>query len=560
MITVELELTESRLVAEREAISSRYPGLRMHSLQAGPPTFEGIIEVDGTPHHVRLTLPPSYPRVPPLVRELDGATGKEVPTGGRLNRLEGWGICLFPHGNDEQAWRTDLYAVTAVDRFVEFIRHEGERGSRIHLARDRLHLPPSIANLLELGPGSLVTRRAAAGGDFYVTGIHFLRDPGLDFAIDAAWHDFLPVEFDIPFFTIVATDPWSELASTVEALDATLRRELPPSLYQEHRVAPWFVLARASGSGASLACIHRPAAQIGTLLELPIVHGTLEDCLFNRVDSVLARREHLADETVIIVGLGSIGSAVALALARAGIQRFVLIDPDTLTIENVCRHSGTLRDIGRYKVEVVADQIGSVNPAVRVEPIPKWLAWDLPWLSAGVEFERALASLERCLVVTTCAVADVERQINAMAVRAGVPTVYASALGAAEHGRIFRVLPQESPCLECILIAQDSDPSRFPRFRALEARNDGEAPYLGSALPGLGIDITAIAMIAARFALQTIAELRGIDLGLPPEPGDHLLWTNRGGWLFDRPQQLLVEHFPRSPSCPVCGIHRGANR
>ena len=64
--------------------------------------------------------------------------------------------------------------------------------------------------------------------------------------------------------------------------------------------------------------------------------------------------------------------------------------------------------------------------------------------------------------------------------------------------------------------------------------------------------LAILAMLTARFALQTIADLHAIELGIPTEPGDHLLWTARGGWIFDRPQQQIVEHFPRAADCPVC--------
>lgn len=100
---------------------------------------------------------------------------------------------------------------------------------------------------------------------------------------------------------------------------------------------------------------------------------------------------------------------------------------------------------------------------------------------------------------------------------------------------------------------QGIDRSKWhPRFAIEGVLAELQAPYVDPSLPGLGVDITVIAMIAARLALQTIARGVGRSAELGVEE-DHLLWTNRGGWIFDRPLQATAEHFARDPACPVCG-------
>jgi len=173
-------------------------------------------------------------------------------------------------------------------------------------------------------------------------------------------------------------------------------------------------------------------------------------------------------------------------------------------------------------------------------------------MGACIDLERMLVETGRTVVIMTCAAHIAERQLNAVAIERGTTVIHAAALGAAEHGRIFRVIPGETPCYECILAAQDADPANFPRFIRDGVQGE-QVPYLEPGLPGLGLDIVQIAMITARFALQTIARLESIDLGYPDESGDHLLWTNRGGWTFDRPQQIMVQRIPRSTKCATCG-------
>ncbi len=524
-----------------------------------PPTLEGEIEIEGETRLVRLVLPPSYPGVPPLVREIDPESRQEVAPAGRANRLIGHGICLFPHGSDPQAWRQDRRAVEALHRFEEFIRRESN-GPGIHRASDRVFISAAVLDLmLELGPGRVVMRRSQAGGDLFADAIEFDNRPELNYnALPDHWRQLLGATVEVPWVVLSTDEPWTKLAGSRELLDATLR-QLPEAHYRRVRAEVWLLLVRGSRSGAEpateVACVHRPPQDVRMLLELDVIRATPGERLYQRLDGVLDQRNLLVGETVVMVGLGSLGGSIALALARAGVRKFVLIDPDRLAIENVCRHVGTVRDLGRAKVMIVKDAIMAINPDAEVRVFENWLAWDLPWLSAGPQLEQICAE-EQCTIVSTCAEESAEQQLNVLSLRHGTPVVYAAALGAAEHGRIFRVVPERAPCWQCVVTAQNAHPDRYPRFALPGPGAETPAPYVDPSLPGLGIDIAQIASITARYTLQTIAQVRGFELGYPDEPGDHLLWTNRGGWLFDRPLQLIVERFPRDPECVVCGSGR----
>jgi molybdopterin/thiamine biosynthesis adenylyltransferase len=70
--------------------------------------------------------------------------------------------------------------------------------------------------------------------------------------------------------------------------------------------------------------------------------------------------------TAIISGCGSVGSYVALELARSGVGRFLLIDNDVVSYANVCRHQCGIADVGRYKANAVADRIRLINPEAQI--------------------------------------------------------------------------------------------------------------------------------------------------------------------------------------------------
>lgn len=70
----------------------------------------------------------------------------------------------------------------------------------------------------------------------------------------------------------------------------------------------------------------------------------------------------LAEKRVAVIGCGSLGSKVAVSLARCGIRSFVLVDEDVFLPENIVRHDLDARDIGSLKVDSVAARIEVVQP------------------------------------------------------------------------------------------------------------------------------------------------------------------------------------------------------
>ena len=76
-----------------------------------------------------------------------------------------------------------------------------------------------------------------------------------------------------------------------------------------------------------------------------------------------------ASATVAICGLGGLGSNVAIALARAGIGKLLLIDFDSVEISNLHRQQYKANQIGRYKVDALADYLSEISPYTEVETV-----------------------------------------------------------------------------------------------------------------------------------------------------------------------------------------------
>ena len=91
---------------------------------------------------------------------------------------------------------------------------------------------------------------------------------------------------------------------------------------------------------------------------------------FSRTELLIGKEavHKLNESKVAIFGIGGVGSYVVEALVRSGVQNFVLIDADKVSITNLNRQLiATLDTIGKYKVEVAKERILSINPDAKVE-------------------------------------------------------------------------------------------------------------------------------------------------------------------------------------------------
>lgn len=71
-----------------------------------------------------------------------------------------------------------------------------------------------------------------------------------------------------------------------------------------------------------------------------------------------------------IAGVGGLGSAVAVALARVGVGRLVIADFDVVEPSNLNRQQYFIDQIGRYKVDALVENLRRINPYVKVEAHP----------------------------------------------------------------------------------------------------------------------------------------------------------------------------------------------
>lgn len=141
---------------------------------------------------------------------------------------------------------------------------------------------------------------------------------------------------------------------------------------------------------------------------------------------------------VLIVGMGGLGCPASLALARGGVRRLTLADPDVVELSNLHRQLWhTEADLGRPKVRSAQDKLSARSPGMEVTA-----------LQTRVDARTADALFaEHELVIDAVDGGETKFILSDAAVRTGTPLVHAGVLRM--EGQVLHVGPG-GPCLRCV--------------------------------------------------------------------------------------------------------------
>lgn len=176
------------------------------------------------------------------------------------------------------------------------------------------------------------------------------------------------------------------------------------------------------------------------------------DPAFNRVRQAF-HLTHLSACRAVCVGAG--GSAGFIEdLARTGIGQIALIDPDIIELPNISRQMVYRRDLGRAKVEALAERIRDINPRASVQAHVRALdALDdcaMHHLLLGA-WPDATAPRQTLLCGLTDSFAA-QGRVNRLALQFGVPSLCAQTYFEGRGGEITFTYPGVTPaCHRCIL-------------------------------------------------------------------------------------------------------------
>lgn len=84
----------------------------------------------------------------------------------------------------------------------------------------------------------------------------------------------------------------------------------------------------------------------------------------------------ISSATVAICGLGGLGSNIAIALARSGIGKLILIDHDRVDLTNLHRQQYKANQIGMYKTDALCENLREIAPYLVIEAHNAYLTED----------------------------------------------------------------------------------------------------------------------------------------------------------------------------------------
>lgn len=146
-----------------------------------------------------------------------------------------------------------------------------------------------------------------------------------------------------------------------------------------------------------------------------------------------------ANDRVLIVGVGGLGTPAAAALVRGGARSIAMIDPDLVELSNLPRQVlFGQSDIGSPKAIAAARRLKQMNPAVEIE-------------TRRIELTSANADdlIRGCgFVIDATDNPAAKFLINDRCVALRTPFVYGGVLGMT--GQAMTVLPGVSACLRCL--------------------------------------------------------------------------------------------------------------
>ena len=99
---------------------------------------------------------------------------------------------------------------------------------------------------------------------------------------------------------------------------------------------------------------------------------------FERLELLVHEKiNDIYNKTVLIIGLGGVGSYAVEALVRSGISNLVIVDSDTISLTNLNRQLMAYHNnIGNFKTDEIENRILSINPKANVTKITEFINLD----------------------------------------------------------------------------------------------------------------------------------------------------------------------------------------
>jgi molybdopterin/thiamine biosynthesis adenylyltransferase len=219
----------------------------------------------------------------------------------------------------------------------------------------------------------------------------------------------------------------------------------------------------------------------------------LED-YFHSTSDVLSAIERLKNSTVMVIGLGAVGSFISVYLARSNIGNLILVDNDKIDLSNLHRQYYFEKNIGLNKIDVLKDDLKNINPDINISAIPKFLSVDF--------FETTVLPANINLIINCSDEPSVDvtsRIISKYAMQHKIPHIVGG--GYNLHLTLIgqTIIPFQSACFECYKTALNKiNDNDLKNVRGLHR----ESRKLGSFAPLSGLAASLAALDAFKVLIN----------------------------------------------------------
>lgn len=172
---------------------------------------------------------------------------------------------------------------------------------------------------------------------------------------------------------------------------------------------------------------------------------------FSRTELLIKEEgiRRLKEASVMVLGVGGVGSHCIEALARSGVGRLILVDSDKVSVTNINRQSIALHStVGQYKTKVMKEKIADISPETEV------VTYELFVLPENVE---KIFKEEPDYIIDAIDTVTAKLAVAGMAAACRIPLISSMGTGNKLHAELFEIadISETSVCPLCRVMRRE---------------------------------------------------------------------------------------------------------
>lgn len=200
---------------------------------------------------------------------------------------------------------------------------------------------------------------------------------------------------------------------------------------------------------------------------------------FSRTEILIGEEnlKRLASSTVMVFGVGGVGSHCIEALARCGVGRLILVDPDEVALTNLNRQSIAYHStIDQYKTQVMKQRIADINPNAEVLTFERFI---LPE-NMDALFEEIPGTID--YLVDAIDTVAAKLALAEYSVKHQIPLLSSMGTGNKLHGELFEItdISKTSVCPLCRVMRRELKNRGIYHLKVLYSKEEPIKPLSGT--------------------------------------------------------------------------------